>query len=260
MFMDVGISCGGWDDSQGASSTGLVRSGGQKSITHIMYTPTMKALIWTLRMIQFSIFGFRPRKRMCHTVVFNITIFFSVSAFIYYSWRVQSFQHAWKQRDSLELFLLFVDYVWLFSLPWKVSIASILLGGFLVGLIVTATHQSEPLVAEETSDEYDFVKIQFESTRNAYSPVAFTNWLWGGMQYQLEHHLFPTMPKYKYALISDRVREWAKNNGLNYRVDTVPQIIKRNLETLRNYSRSCQPHKTKTISKTITKTKTKTTQ
>jgi fatty acid desaturase len=27
----------------------------------------------------------------------------------------------------------------------------------------------------------------------------FSEWLWGGMQYQLEHHLFPTMPRYKCA-------------------------------------------------------------
>lgn len=35
---------------------------------------------------------------------------------------------------------------------------------------------------------------QFRSTRDAVCSNPFSEWLWGGMQYQLEHHLFPTMP------------------------------------------------------------------
>jgi hypothetical protein len=41
------------------------------------------------------------------------------------------------------------------------------------------------------------VAAQLRSTRDARTSTPFTEWLWGGMQYQLEHHLFPTMPRYR---------------------------------------------------------------
>jgi len=37
--------------------------------------------------------------------------------------------------------------------------------------------------------QHDWVSAQFCCTRDAVTRTAFTEWLWGGMQYQLEHHL-----------------------------------------------------------------------
>ena len=42
--------------------------------------------------------------------------------------------------------------------------------------------------------------------------------LFGGMQYQLEHHLFPIMPRYRYRSLAPIVRKWAKEQGLPYKV------------------------------------------
>jgi fatty acid desaturase len=44
-----------------------------------------------------------------------------------------------------------------------------------------------------------------------------SEYVWGGMQYQLEHHLFPTMPRYKYRRLAPVVQQWAQENGLQYR-------------------------------------------
>jgi hypothetical protein len=44
-----------------------------------------------------------------------------------------------------------------------------------------------------------------------------SEWLWGGMQYQLEHHLFPTMPRYKYPRLMKAVEQFGKDNNLEYR-------------------------------------------
>ena len=50
--------------------------------------------------------------------------------------------------------------------------------------------------------------------------TPFTEWLWGGMQYQLEHHLFPTMPRYRYRALAPRVAAWCAAHahvGAEYR-------------------------------------------
>jgi hypothetical protein len=48
--------------------------------------------------------------------------------------------------------------------------------------------------------KYDFAEAQFRSTRDAMCSNWISDIVWGGMQWQLEHHLFPTMPRYKYKV------------------------------------------------------------
>ena len=59
--------------------------------------------------------------------------------------------------------------------------------------VVTVTHQSEEIFLGDTLRKYDFVEAQFRSTRNAKCNNFFSHMLWGGMQWQLEHHIFPTV-------------------------------------------------------------------
>jgi fatty acid desaturase len=61
-------------------------------------------------------------------------------------------------------------------------------------------------------------------------------WLWGGMQYQLEHHLFPTMPKYKYAQVRPIIQKWANDNGIEYRCQSVWKIWHRNYMTMKYFA------------------------
>merc|ERR1712205_298715 len=82
-----------------------------------------------------------------------------------------------------------------------------LTNGFLVGSLVTATHQSEEIMYEDGS----FVDIQFRSTREADVKNPLERWLWGGMDTQLIHHLFPTMPRYKLHKLRPIMQEWAQN-------------------------------------------------
>lgn len=166
--------------------------------------------------------------------------FVPVASFIYVSWRIQSLQWAIKNRKYHELAFMVANYTWLSFLPWYVSIGSIMFGGMLVAVIVTASHQSEEMFEgsdlQDPNKAYNFIRTQFESTRDAVASNFFLEWLWGGMQYQLEHHLFPTLPKYYYASLAPKVEKWAKENGLPYKSETEWQILKRNYETLKFYA------------------------
>jgi fatty acid desaturase len=115
----------------------------------------------------------------------------------------------------------------------QVAIGSILVGGFLVAIIVTATHQSEEMLFDSNRP---FIETQFLTTCDASCENFLMEWLWGGMQYQLEHHLFPTMPKYKYAQLRPILQKWAKENGLEYRCDSVWKIWHRNYLTLKHFA------------------------
>lgn len=165
--------------------------------------------------------------------------FVPVASVLYFSWRVQSLQHSFATMDKKELICQAISYIWLYCLGWQIALGSIYFGGFLVSFIVTATHQSEEMIDPLTPEGavYSFVEGQFATTRDARTSDFFTEWLWGGMQYQLEHHLFPTLPKYRYAAIAPLVRAFAKEHGLDYRVDeTQSEILYRNYKTLKHYA------------------------
>lgn len=163
--------------------------------------------------------------------------FLPVCAAIYVSWRIQSWKFAWAAKNYFELTMISLGYVWLLAvLPWGVAFASILLGGWLVGIIVTATHQSETMTTKDENPAYNFVRHQFDSTRNADTTSnPFMHYLWGGMQFQLEHHLFPTLPRYRHSELAPRVKAFAKANGLDYRAESVWAIWSRTLSTMHHY-------------------------
>ena len=146
-------------------------------------------------------------------------------AFTYVLWRRHSLASAIQRKDKKELALLAVHYGWLFGcLPLSVAISSVLLGGFLVGALVTATHQTEEIMFEQAGE---FVDIQFRSTREA-DVDGLERWLWGGMDTQLVHHLFPTMPRYRHHAARPIIQRWAAEHGYDFRISTAKEIIEKN--------------------------------
>jgi len=154
-------------------------------------------------------------------------------AFLYVSWRIQSFQTAWKARNWAELVPICLNYALLSYLPLSVSLGGILLGGFFVAEVVTASHQSEDYIEHI---DHDFVKNQFTSTRDMATDSLLWNYFWGGMQYQLVHHLFPTMPRYYYPAMVPRIRAFAKANNIEYRTAGMWEIWRLNFETMKKFA------------------------
>jgi fatty acid desaturase len=159
--------------------------------------------------------------------------FVPVYSLLYLSWRWQSLQHTFSKCNYHELILMLPSYIWLYMLGWQVALGSILIGGFLVAIIVTATHQSEEML---TDSDHSFVETQFLTTCDVRCDNFFMEWLWGGMQYQLEHHLFPTMPKYNYVHVRPIVKQWAKDNRIEYKCESAWSIWYKNYQTLKHFS------------------------
>lgn len=150
---------------------------------------------------------------------------------LYVSWRQQSLMWSWSHRDYVSLFVnIMPSYIWLATLPLAVSIGSVLLGGLLVAIVVTMSHESEEMLFER---EPSYCVNQFVCTRNIVCPDFITEYLFGGMQYQLEHHLFPTLPRYKHPRIVPLVKEFAKKNGLTYKADGLVTMWRAHYDSLR---------------------------
>lgn len=142
---------------------------------------------------------------------------------------IESFEQK-RPNARTELNCLLAHYFVLFTVfPFNVWFPAIFISGLLSALIVTPTHQSEELFSDY---QPDWVTAQFLSTRNAVTTNPFSEWIWGGMQYQLEHHLFPTMPRNRYPALKDRLTKFAKDLNIpgGYRESGEFEILKMNWE------------------------------
>lgn len=168
-----------------------------------------------------------------------------VFAFLYVSWRMQSFFFVIEHKLYLEGALMALGYSLMFYfLKIKVIIASILIGGWFVAEVVTATHQDEEFLENKS---FDFITDQFRTTRDVVIDGAFGNWFWGGMQFQLVHHLFPKMPKYYYAACSKLLIEWCKENNVEYRRSSIWEMQIRNYNVYKRNSVAFNEYKSNIV-------------
>ena len=155
-----------------------------------------------------------------------------VYSILFALWRFNSLKtvHTLKLHKT-EGPLILLNYLWMaLFLPPAVAIGHIFLAGVMTATIVTVSHQTEEMLE---APEDDWVLGQMLATRDAETSNPFSEWLWGGMQYQLEHHLFPTMPRYRYPALVPKVKALCEAHGVEYRVDGELDIVKRNWDALR---------------------------
>lgn len=80
-----------------------------------------------------------------------------------------------------------------------------------------------PIIARDA--KLDFFSKQVRTSRNI-SGGWWATWLMGGLNYQIEHHLFPNMPRLHLARAREVVREYCTNNAVPYRRDDPRALLR----------------------------------
>ncbi|EJW70593.1 hypothetical protein WUBG_18501, partial [Wuchereria bancrofti] len=93
-----------------------------------------------------------------------------------------------------------------------------LFAGFLLAHVVTYNHYSTPKFRNDDQILKSYVCLQLYTTRNM-RPGILIDWLWGGLNYQIEHHLFPSMPRHNLKMVMPLVKEFCTENNLPYMVN-----------------------------------------
>eukprot|EP00040_Diaphanoeca_grandis_P010559 m.54106 g.54106 ORF g.54106 m.54106 type:complete len:400 (+) comp21867_c0_seq1:179-1378(+) len=162
--------------------------------------------------------------------------------FLFALWRYNSLNRAYQAGDYYTLATKQLPgYIWLACLPTIVSLGAILISGFLVAWVVVQSHEDEDM--NLSTRPTGFVKTQMDSTCDIICPDPISEYLFGGMQYQLSHHLFPTMPRYKYPALRVVMSEWAAERGLEYKQEGIVKMAKKHFSMLkRNAEAECAKH------------------
>ncbi len=94
---------------------------------------------------------------------------------------------------------------------------------FLVSLLMAIVFVLAHLTGEQNLFDSrerapkDWAHLQLQTTANFSTGNALLSWLIGGLNYQIEHHLFPSVSHRHYPMIRPLVRRWAAQHGAPYR-------------------------------------------
>lgn len=114
--------------------------------------------------------------------------------------------------------LLLTDFLW-----WQVLLGFVIMhwtSGLILSIIFQLAHIVEgahqPIPTSEGTIENDWAVHQLKTTADFARNSHFLNWYVGGLNFQIEHHLFPNICHIHYKKISPIVEKTAKEFGLPY--------------------------------------------
>jgi fatty acid desaturase 2 (delta-6 desaturase) len=80
--------------------------------------------------------------------------------------------------------------------------------------------------------------VEYSLTHTAdVDPRPWCDWWMGYLNYQIEHHLFPTMPQFRHPLIRDRVKALADKHNIPYHCYTYPEAVHKTFKNLYDVSK-----------------------
>ena len=85
--------------------------------------------------------------------------------------------------------------------------------GVYMGSVFAPNHKGMPVLS--SAFKLDYLRRQVLTSRNVHgNPVI--DYMYGGLNYQIEHHLFPTVPRNKLASLRPIVKEFCKERNIPY--------------------------------------------
>ena len=110
------------------------------------------------------------------------------------------------------------------ALPWYGTLIGFFVMHFIAGVILAAIFQPAHVVPTSTYPvpndsgvvEADWAVNQLYNTANFAPKAALFSWYVGGLNFQVEHHLFPTISHVHYKKLSEIVRKTAHEYNLPY--------------------------------------------
>ncbi len=119
---------------------------------------------------------------------------------------------------AIGLPLLFADFSW-----WQILLGFLIMhctAGFIMSMVFQMAHIVEgvkqPIPDQNGNIENEWAIHQLQTTANFSRSNRFLNWWVGGLNFQIEHHLFPNICHIHYRKISHIVEKTALEFGLPY--------------------------------------------
>jgi fatty acid desaturase len=110
--------------------------------------------------------------------------------------------------------------------------------GLYLGMSFAPNHKGMPIL--DAGDQTDFLRRQVLTSRNVRGGWL-TDAALGGLNYQIEHHLFPSMPRPNLRHAQGMVREFCHQHGLPYSQASLAGSFAQALHHLHSVGRAPRP-------------------
>jgi linoleoyl-CoA desaturase len=146
--------------------------------------------------------------------------------------------------------VFFVPFYWLGFEPFPYILGWLLMH-FVAGNILTITFQlahtvegtTHPLPNESGVIENDWAIHQMNTTVNFSRKSKLISWYVGGLNFQVEHHLFPYISHVHYPAISEIVKSTAKEFNVPYlENETLGDALKSHISALQKFGKLQLPN------------------
>lgn len=160
-----------------------------------------------------------------HVVKYQAYLFFPLLMLEAISLRVDSIRYLMEKRPGrglMEFVLVIGHLVWYFGLvfyflPIGLAVLFVIVHqaafGLYLGSVFAPNHKGMPMTGAEAG--LDFLHEQALTARNVRSH-ALTDFFYGGLNYQIEHHLFPRLPRNKLKRAQAIVRPFCDAHSIPY--------------------------------------------
>eukprot|EP00040_Diaphanoeca_grandis_P006113 m.35991 g.35991 ORF g.35991 m.35991 type:complete len:437 (-) comp17233_c0_seq1:173-1483(-) len=119
--------------------------------------------------------------------------------------------------SASQIFAGYITYVWL--------------GSAYIFCNFAVSHTHLPVLNRD--EDVSWVRYASDHTMNVKSgPFGWVDWWMSYLNYQIEHHLFPSMPQFNHPKISPRVQALFKKHGVTYMNDSYTDAMKRTFKNL----------------------------
>lgn len=190
---------------------------------------TMPILFWSEKLIEGEDLDRLPLWMLQNQAV----LYWPILCMARLSWLLQSFQYQLLPRSEFvtsalfyatELLCLAVHHVLFLALVAHIPgwahralfcLISQALGGLFIGIVFTVGHNAMEVLTEKEMRNTDFVRMQVRTTRDV-DPHWFTDWFCGGLNYQVEHHIWPTIPRHNLPKAAEILQAFCEKHGLPY--------------------------------------------
>ena len=198
---------------------------------------TMPLLAWSRSMLKKAT---TPMAQWC--VKHQAFTYFPLLSVARLSWLQQSIEYAFKPNkhsgryiagtdklkplpyENVERASLVAHYAWYFAIAfscpsvfdavWFVAISNISCG-LSLALVFGLGHNG--MAVYDAAHRPDYWKLQVTTTRNVKQDrFGFVHWFCGGLDYQVEHHLFPTVPRHHLKKVNELTMAFCAARGVTY--------------------------------------------
>jgi fatty acid desaturase len=155
---------------------------------------------------------------------YKYLIFWGSMFFMYPAFIAQSYSFDIKNRNYSELFLMLLHWpiIWgpiFYTLPLSSALTVFVvlyltLSVWLAFGFIT-NHLGCEVFSVEELENMSWMELQMRTSRSL-SGGKFIHWFYGGLNTQIEHHLFPKAPRFNLLKIQNMTREFAKKHNISY--------------------------------------------